>query len=154
MAVIDGLPFNAWGRNMIKPRGSTTHSEALHLFNCVCDAWGLPIAARLILLGKEPNSSNTYRSWIRRARSGLSLHLDRDVVDRIAYVVGTFESSTLVWGATDASYRWITTVSRAPEFAGAPPLFRMLRGGMEDLRATWAYISSIANGVDGQPSTG
>lgn len=139
---------------MVQRAGSSLHCDVLHLFKSVCDAWGLPTSAQLALLGKRPSSSSTYRGWIRKVNLGLTLHLDRDVVDRIAYVIGTYESSNLVWGSPEGSYRWLTTASHAPQFAGAPPLARMLRGGMEDIRATWDYISSIATGVEVQGKEG
>lgn len=135
---------------MGKSAEKVTIREAFLLFNQVCETWGLSIPERLVLLGKEGAADRTYRGWVLKANQGVGPTLSRDVVDRIAYVVGTFESATSVWGSPEKSHSWLTSSSHAPEFGGAPPLARMLRGGMQDIRATWVYIFSIANGHEGQ----
>lgn len=122
--------------------------DVILLFKAICEAWSLPVNLRAVLLGKEPTSGSTYHHWVKKAESEEELSLDKDVLDRIAFVTGIYESATSVWGSPEAAAWWLLAPSSAPEFGGKAPIDRMMRGGMEDLRSTWSYIHAVAEGLD------
>jgi hypothetical protein len=121
--------------------------EALGLFIAIADQWRLTIPQRLTILGKPPSSTSTYHHWKHAVADQKPIQDNPDFIDRIAYVVGIFESAGRFWGTPERAMAWLTQANKALIFEGQSPLAKMLGGRMEDLRQTCAYIEGTAEGA-------
>ncbi len=121
--------------------------EALGLFIAIADQWRLTIPQRLTILGKPPSSTSTYHHWKHAVADHKPIQDNPDLIDRIAYVVGIFESAGRFWGTPERAMAWLTGFNKALVFQGRSPLAKMLEGRMEDLRQTCAYIEGAAEGA-------
>lgn len=121
--------------------------EALGLFIAIANQWRLTIPQRLTILGKPPSSTSTYHHWKHAVEDHKPIQDNPDLIDRIAYVVGIFESAGRFWGTPERAMAWLTQANKALIFEGQSPLAKMLGGRMEDLRQTCAYIEGAVEGA-------
>ncbi len=126
---------------------NTFQREALGLFIAIADLWRLTIPQRMTILGKPTSSTSTYHHWKHAVADHKPIQDNPDLIDRIAYVVGIFESAGRFWGTPERSMAWLTQANKALVFEGQSPLAKMLGGRMEDLRQTCAYIEGAAEGA-------
>lgn len=121
--------------------------EALGLFITIADQWRLTVPQRLTILGKPATSTSTYHHWKHAVADHNPIQDNPDLLDRIAYAVGIFESAGRFWGTPERAMAWLTQPNKALVFQGQSPLAKMLEGRMDDLRQTCAYIEGAAEGA-------
>lgn len=100
--------------------------------------WGVSDVDAAIILGGM--SAKTYRRW----RGGEYGRVNRDLADRMSYVLGIHRALRIVFREPALGYRWMNQPNA--EFAGQTPVRVLLRGGMEDLRRLRRYLDTIRAG--------
>jgi hypothetical protein len=100
--------------------------------------WGVNDAGAAVMLGGI--SPKTYRRW----RDGEYGRVNRDLADRMSYILGIHKALRIIFAEPTQGYRWMNQPNAA--FAGQTPLQLLLRGGMEDLRRLRRYLDSVRGG--------
>lgn len=131
----------AWAGQSAEPFAGDASALAFRSFLAVAERWALPVRERLLLLDI---AKSTYTVWLKRLEQGTLADLDRDKLDRMAYVLGVYELAGSVFPDGVA---WLTRPNRAPVFQDRRPLDRMLDGRMEDLMETLSYLKTAAMGL-------
>jgi hypothetical protein len=104
----------------------------------VLGRWGVTdVDAAVILGGISPK---TYRRW----RDGEYGRVNRDLADRMSYILGIHRALRIIFAEPAQGYRWMQQPNA--RFAGQTPLQLLLRGGMEDLRRLRRYLDSVRGG--------
>jgi hypothetical protein len=100
--------------------------------------WGVTdVDAAVILGGISPK---TYRRW----RDGEYGRVNRDLADRMSYLLGIHKALRIIFAEPAQGYRWMNQPNA--KFAGQTPLQILLHGGMEDLRRLRRYLDSVRGG--------
>lgn len=100
--------------------------------------WGVSdVDAAVILGGISPK---TFRRW----RGGEYGRVNRDLADRMSYILGIHKVLRIIFAEPAQGYGWMSRPNAA--FGGQTPLQLLLRGGMEDLRGLRRYLDSVRGG--------
>ncbi len=100
--------------------------------------WGVSdVDAAVILGGISPK---TYRRW-RDKEYG---RVNRDLADRMSYILGIHKALRIIFAEPAQGCRWMSQPNA--RFAGRTPLQLLLRGGMEDLQRLRRYLDSVRGG--------
>jgi len=100
--------------------------------------WGVTdVDAAVILGGISPK---TYRRWRDREYG----RVNRDLADRMSYVLGIHKALRIIFAEPAQGYRWMSQPNA--RLGGQTPLQLLLRGGMEDLRRLRRYLDSVRGG--------
>jgi hypothetical protein len=108
----------------------------LRAFVNIAEAWGLPVAEQLKLLGIE--SRSTFFKW-RRERDP---RLPRDTLERLSYLLGIYKSLQILLPDPKAADEWVRRPNSAPLFGGSSALERMLSGQVADLYVVREYLDA------------
>jgi Protein of unknown function (DUF2384) len=100
--------------------------------------WGVTDVDAAVLLGGI--SPKTYRRW----RDGEYGRVNRDLADRMSYLLGIHKALRIIFAEPAQGYRWMNQPNA--RFAGETPLQLLRRGGMEDLRRLRRYLDSVRGG--------
>jgi hypothetical protein len=118
---------------------STNEIEAMQrTVGAIFGRWGVNDAGAAVMLGGI--SPKTYRRW----RDGEYGRVNRDLADRMSYILGIHKALRIIFAEPTQGYRWMNQPNAA--FAGQTPLQLLLRGGMEDLRRLRRYLDSVRGG--------
>ena len=120
----------------VPPAAANPLAAALKVFDLAAGGMGLDVPARLKIL-------NLGRSKYFELRAQAEPDLDVDRRDRLGYFLAIYELSGRLVGSPGD---WLKSPNRAPQFAGRPPLERVLGGRMEDLIITLAYLKGAYGG--------
>jgi len=100
--------------------------------------WGVTdVDAAVILGGISPK---TYRRWREREYG----RVNRDLADRMSYILGIHKALRIIFAEPAQGYRWMSRPNAS--FAGRTPLQLLLRGGMDDLQRLRRYLDSVRGG--------
>ena len=108
----------------------------LRAFVNIAEAWSLPVAEQLKLLGIE--SRSTFFKW-RRERNP---RLPRDTLERLSYLLGIYKSLQILLPDPKAADEWVRRPNAAPLFGGSSALERMLSGQVADLYVVREYLDA------------
>jgi uncharacterized protein (DUF2384 family) len=100
--------------------------------------WGVTDAEAAVILGGI--SAKTFRRW----REGAFGRVNRDLADRLSYVIGIHRALRIIFREPAQGYAWM----RRPngELGGVTPVELLLRGGMGDLARLRRYLDSVRGG--------
>jgi Protein of unknown function (DUF2384) len=113
---------------------------ALRTFFRIAQAWGLDGEQQRILLGGPARS--TFFQWKR----GVGAALQRDILERISYVLGIYSALQLLLPNPDAADSWVRRPNTAAFFAGRSALDVMLSGNVGDLFLVRQYLDAQRGG--------
>lgn len=100
--------------------------------------WGATDAeAALILGGLSPKT-------LRRWGQGQYGRVNRDLADRMSYILGIHKALRIVFADAVTGHEWMQRPNAA--FDGATPLQLLMQGGMDDLRRLRRYLDSVRGG--------
>jgi hypothetical protein len=100
--------------------------------------WGVSdVDAAVILGGISPK---TFRRWRDREYG----RVNRDLADRMSYILGIHKALRIIFAQPAQGYSWMSQANAA--FGGRTPLQLLLRGGMDDLRRLRRYLDSVRGG--------
>jgi uncharacterized protein (DUF2384 family) len=100
--------------------------------------WGVSdVDAAVILGGISPK---TFRRW----RDGHHGRVNRDLADRMSYILGIHKALRIVFAEPAQGYRWMGRPNA--RLGGLTPLDLLRQGGMEDLRRLRRYLDSVRGG--------
>lgn len=100
--------------------------------------WGVSdVDAAVILGGISPK---TFRRWRDREYG----RVNRDLADRMSYILGIHKALRIIFAQPAQGYRWMSQANAA--FGGRTPLQLLLQGGMDDLRRLRRYLDSVRGG--------
>jgi uncharacterized protein (DUF2384 family) len=85
-------------------------------------------------------SERTFRRW----RDGEYGRVNRDLADRMSYVLGIHKALRIVFAEPAQGHRWMNAANARLD--GRTPLQLLLQGGMEDLRRLRRYLDSVRGG--------
>jgi hypothetical protein len=108
----------------------------LRAFANIAEAWKLPVAEQLTLLGIA--SRSTFFKW-RRERNP---KLPRDTLERLSYLLGIYKSLQILLPDTHAADEWVRKPNDAAPFGGRSALERMLSGQVADLYVVREYLDA------------
>lgn len=119
-------------------RQKTKESVALAAFFNIAEKWGLTSAQQMTLLGMDAES--TFFSY---KRDPLAARVDKDMLERLSYVLGIFKDlQTLLTDETSAN-TWIKKSNSAAPFHGRSALdFLVERGSIVDLYRVRQYLAA------------
>lgn len=100
--------------------------------------WGVSDADAATILGGI--SSKTFRRW----RKGEYGRVNRDLADRMSYILGIHKALRIIFAEPATGYRWMNSPNA--KFGGRTPVQVLLRGGMEDLGRLRRYLDSTRGG--------
>ena len=115
---------------------SSLGGAGLRAFANIAEAWGLPVADQLRLLGIA--SRSTFFKW-RRERNP---RLPRDTLERLSYLLGIYKSLQILLPEARAADEWVRKPNAAAPFGGRPALERMLSGQVADLYVVRQYLDA------------
>lgn len=110
-------------------------SAALQAFFTLADHWKLSVKEQRVLLGDVPES--TFYKW---KAEKTARRLDRDVLDRISYLLGIYKALNILLPSSRAADEWVRKPNDAPLFQGQSALERMLAGSVVDLADVRRYL--------------
>jgi hypothetical protein len=108
----------------------------LRAFFRIAELWGLTTEEQRVLLGSPARS--TFFKW-KRGEAGA---VGRDVLERISYVLGIFQSLEILLPRPESADAWIRRPNDAGPFGGRSALDRMLSGNVWDLYAVRQYLDA------------
>jgi hypothetical protein len=114
--------------------------SGLAAFFRIAEAWQLPAADQLSLLG-NPSRSTLY-NW----KAGKSDIVSGDTLERLSYVLGIFRALEVLIPSHEHANAWVTTPNDAPLFGGQPPLAFLRDGGVASLYRVRAYLDAQRGG--------
>ena len=112
-------------------------SAALQSFFNLSKHWGLTASQERTLLGSPAES--TFFKW--KAEKS-ARRLNRDVLDRISYLLGIFKALHILLPSPRAANDWIKKPNTAPFLHGKSALDRMLSGRLVDLVDVRRYLDT------------
>ena len=130
--VVNTLRDAKSGRSDISSLGGA----GLRAFANIAEAWGLPVADQLKLLGIA--SRSTFFKW-RRERNP---RLPRDTLERLSYLLGIYKSLQILLPDPKLADEWVRKPNAAPAFGGRSALERMLSGQVADLYVVRQYLDA------------
>ena len=114
----------------------TLGGAGLRAFENIAEAWKLPVAEQLTLLGIA--SRSTYFKW-RRERNP---KVPRDTLERLSYLLGIYKSLQILLPDARAADEWVRKANDAAPFGGRSALERMLSGQVADLYVVREYLDA------------
>jgi uncharacterized protein (DUF2384 family) len=100
--------------------------------------WGVSdVDAAVILGGISPK---TFRRW----RDGEYGRVNRDLADRMSYILGIHKALRIIFAEPAQGYAWMRQPNQ--RLGGRTPLALLLDGGMDDLRRLRRYLDSVRGG--------
>ncbi|HKT73332.1 MAG TPA: antitoxin Xre-like helix-turn-helix domain-containing protein [Steroidobacteraceae bacterium] len=111
-------------------------AAGLRAFARIAEAWRLPIAEQMTLLGLS--SRSTYFKW----RKDPHARLPRDTLERLSYLLGIYKALQLLLPDPVAADDWLHRPNEAPVFGGRSALQRMLSGNVADLYIVRQYLDA------------
>ncbi len=123
--------------NLVKQDPKRVASAALQAFFSLSSQWGLKTNQERILLGSPPPS--TFFKW--KSEKSAS-RLNRDVVERVSYLLGIYKALQILMPNKDTANRWLSKPNDAPLFNGQSALDRMLAGNVSDLAVVRQYLDA------------
>jgi antitoxin Xre/MbcA/ParS-like protein len=115
---------------------SSLGGAGLRAFANIAEAWSLPVADQLKLLGIA--SRSTFFKW-RRERNP---RLPRDTLERLSYLLGIYKSLQILLPDPKLADEWVRKPNAAPAFGGRSALERMLSGQVADLYVVRQYLDA------------
>ncbi len=109
------------------------------------DIWNVKTEDARVLLGNPPKS--TYHQWKNKALkdADANLHLTRDHLERISYVLGIYKALQILFPQRALSDEWMHRPNRA--FGDRSPLEHTLGGNVTDLADVRRYLDAARGGV-------
>jgi len=114
-------------------------AAGLRAFFRIAQAWQLNRTEQRALLGEPPTT--TFHRWQREGGE-----LNRDVLERISYVLGIFKALNILFPSEAQADGWIRRGNSAPPFSGRSALDRMLSGNVADLYVVRSYLDAQRGG--------
>ena len=109
---------------------------ALKAFFNITQEWGCSSADRQKLLGEVARSTlNNYAKLP-------AVRLNRDVIERISYIMGIYKALNILYPNRELANRWIHQPNRALPFNGTSALEFMTRGSIIHLAETRRYLDA------------
>jgi hypothetical protein len=130
--VVNTLRDAKTGRSDVSSLGGA----GLRAFANIAEAWSLPVADQLKLLGIA--SRSTFFKW-RRERNP---RLPRDTLERLSYLLGIYKSLQILLPDPKVADQWVRKPNTAPTFGGGSALERMLSGQVADLYVVRQYLDA------------
>lgn len=100
--------------------------------------WGVSDVDAAVILGGI--SVKTWRRW----RAGEYGRVNRDLADRMSYILGIHKALRIIFAEPAQGYRWMNQANA--KLGGQTPIALLLRGGMGDLRRLRCYLDSTRGG--------
>lgn len=100
--------------------------------------WGVTDAEAAVILGGI--APKTFKRW----KVGEYGRVNRDLADRMSYLLGIHKALRIIFGDPQRGYAWIRRPNTT--FGGMTPLDLLLRGGMADLEQLRRYLDSARGG--------
>lgn len=117
----------------------------LRAFFAIAGRWALSEEEQMRLLGLHDPS--ILDDW----RSGNSVVLTGETLERISCVLGIFECLAVLVPAETRAAAWIRSPNTARPFGGSSALDRMKRGGLDDLLLVRRYLAAQHPDLDRAP---
>jgi hypothetical protein len=130
--VANALRDSKTGRSDVSSLGGA----GLRAFANIAEAWSLPVADQLKLLGIA--SRSTFFKW-RRERNP---RLPRDTLERLSYLLGIYKSLQILLPDPKIADEWVRKPNAALTFGGRSALERMLSGQVADLYVVRQYLDA------------
>lgn len=111
-------------------------SGALRTVLNILDAWNVPEADRLAMLGCD---RETYSHWLETRHLGESFP---DTVERLSYILGIYSALHVLFPDLAIADTWIHRPNGAPEFGGQTPMAVMAQGKTDDLARVRRFLDS------------
>lgn len=115
-------------------------AAGLRAFLRIAALWQLSVDEQLRLLGDPARS--TYFKWKKEG----SPQLNRDMLERISYILGIYKALQILLPEPASADAWIRRPNDAPPFGGRPALERMLSGNVADLYVVRQYLDAQLGG--------
>ncbi|ROT99870.1 DUF2384 domain-containing protein [Marinobacter sp. R17] len=109
---------------------------ALKAFFNITAEWGCTQAERQKLLGEIARS--TLNNYARLPAQ----RLNRDLLERISYIMGIYKALQILYPTRELAARWIKAPNAALPFNGVSALAFMTRGSMMHLAETRRYLDA------------
>ncbi len=119
------------------PEKKTKGSVALTAFFNIAEKWELTVAEQMQLLGME--SQSTFHKY---KKDPASANVDRDMMERISYVLGIFKDLQILLKDTKSADSWVKKPNKASPFNGRSALDVMSQGKVVDLYTVRQYLAS------------
>ena len=119
------------------PRQKTKESIALAAFFQIAEKWDLTVAEQLNILGMT--SESTFHKYKKDPQSA---RVDRDMLDRLSYVLGIFKDLQILLSDPRAADGWIKKPNAAAPFNGKRAIDVLCGGGMADLMLVRNYLAA------------
>ena len=100
--------------------------------------WGISDVDAAVILGGI--SAKTFRRW----RDGEYGRVNRDLADRLSYVIGIHRALRIIFAEPAQGYGWMGRPNA--ELDGLTPVQLLMRGGMDDLRRLRRYLDAVRGG--------
>lgn len=109
---------------------------ALKAFFNITAEWGCTQADRQKLLGEIARSTLNNYAKLPTQR------LNRDLLERISYIMGIYKALQILYPSRELAARWIKAPNSALPFNGSSALDFMTRGSMMHLAETRRYLDA------------
>jgi hypothetical protein len=109
---------------------------ALKAFFNITTEWSCTQTQRQILLG------DIARSTLNNYAKQPALRLNRDLLERISYVMGIYKALQVLYPTRDLAARWVKAPNAALPFNGASALDFICRGSVMHLAETRRYLDA------------
>ena len=119
------------------PKKKTKGSVALTAFFNIAEKWELTVAEQMLLLGMESQST-----FYKYKNDPASASVDRDMMERISYVLGIFKDLQILLKDTKSADSWVKKPNKACPFNGRSALDVMSQGKVVDLYIVRQYLAS------------
>ena len=104
--------------------------------------WGLTGSQQMTLLGLT--NEKTFYNWKSEPRKA---RLSKDVLERISYILGIFESLQVLLQDPELADGWLARPNSNPLFNGTSPMDRMLAGQVTDLAVVRNFLDGERYGA-------
>jgi hypothetical protein len=111
-------------------------TAGLRTFFRIAELWRLSVDEQITLLGAPARS--TYFKW---KKEGAEV-LQRDVLERLSYILGIYKALQILLPDEAAADAWIRQPNDAAPFGGRTALDRMLSGNVADLYEVRRYLDA------------
>mgnify|MGYP000960661607 CR=1 FL=1 len=119
-------------------RQKTKESVALAAFFNIAEKWGLTTAQQMTLLGMDTEST-----FFNYKRDPLAARVDRDMLERLSYVLGIFKDLQVLLTDENSANTWIKKSNSAAPFHGRSALdFLTEKGSIVDLHRVRQYLAA------------
>jgi hypothetical protein len=111
-------------------------AAGLRTFFRIAGLWRLSVDEQITLLGSPARS--TYFKWKKEGAEALQ----RDVLERLSYILGIYKALQILLPDEAAADAWIRRPNDAAPFGGRSALDRMLSGNVADLYEVRRYLDA------------